>query len=229
MLQGPCNPLVIHMNIEEAYELVFDKRHTEMTQLISSGLNPNQTDGVRVSLSEFAYFEEDFKMMKILWKAGAEAKSPAVEEVFQLFNNGINYNQVKGLLDSKENEEIHHFVEYESDKFSIQNLKIEYLQINDDLTELELKFENFKIGTDIVNERLTFDLNPISEKLKNQSEIQLGKDQITDSIYLFNVYNPIDITQIKLSNKNVMVDFLFDFEHENTGYRNEKLTVSTNN
>ncbi len=215
------------MNIEEIYDLVSDSKYEAVQKEIDNGIDVNITDGVRQPLAEFASFSDDFKMLEILWKAGAKATTPYLEEIFNDFENGT----IREAIDENkvENIEIAHTIEPE--KFRISNIPISQITLNNELQYLSIKFENFRVGEQIVNEVIKFDLSELeTEEIKKG--IRFKKDELTSSIYLFDVHNPIDIEYMKLKKKflreNIIeLKLLFDFEHESTGYDNEIIEIKT--
>jgi hypothetical protein len=217
------------MDIEKAYDLVSSGGHEAIQKAINAGFNVNVTDGVRVSLAEFASFSDDRKMLHILWSAGAKATTPHIENIFSEFKSG----KIDEIDSQKKSPPLSNNHEYELNLFSLAKVPIIKIGFDESSFALIIQFDSFKIENDIITEPLVFEL----KEHINLKDLKKGKtfvkDQITSSIYLQGAHNPVDLKYIKTSKKlfgpkALEVHILVDFEHEGTGLKNERIVIKKN-
>ena len=119
----------------------------------------------------------------------------------------------------------------------ISNVFYEFTQENDKHDaeiELIIEFEPIKIDGHEINPKFQFIgfSNPALEKSVFLSGYNFTDEDYLEpsSIYFQSVHNPVDLKALRIEKKDgkeiIFIDLFFDFEYEQTEYKNEKLNLT---
>ena len=211
-----------------------------LQKLINQGLDVNQKDEYDYSLAERAIFGAiNYDALHTLWKANAIPESEYVKEIFGLFEKGKTPKEFY----EEENKEKNNKLRKATD--ITKSFSAKKLQINNASFEITEEIIN-KQDSEII---LTINLKPFifeehytetefqfvgfcnSEMRKNIFEINgyiFKEDEIeSSSIYIQHSHNPVDLKKLTITENNehfnVKAMLYFDFEYENTDFKNEKI------
>jgi hypothetical protein len=222
-----------NMTTEEFYDLVGASKYLEVQEAIDQGVNVHECCDNKRPPIEFASFGNDYRMIYLLWKSGAEATTPYLEEIIALFENGFTYDQIENEL-SKPNTEPSANLNFTSDSFHINEVPRKQLTFKEIGAEyrLILEFEPFNLDGDYCAPILHFEfsLDEETQKYLRKGGVEFEPDACASSILLKNSHNPVDLIFIRLtkglfSPEKIQFRLNFDFEHESIGIKNEMLAV----
>ena len=215
------------MNSDKFMDLIVARKYEEVFSAISGGFDVDTPLGAlgKCTALELAALSRDHKMVSILLKAGAKTKPQFEHIIHELepekvveskndfsnakdLTNNFRINKLK-LLKGK--------LIFEENSYSLE-IPVEPFLLNDELIETKILIDDLTFPRPLVKMEekvLNYPLNP-------------DEGYIDASIYLNHVHNPIDIPKIevlKVDNNHVelKVNFIFDFEYEGSGFKNETL------
>lgn len=218
------------MNKDLFLGLVYEQAYDEVQSALQNGFDPNtQYDDEGRTAVEYASYSDDYKMIEILWKAGAKYTIPFVEEIFFDFKNG------KTHLDFlKPAENIQDYPDL-TDSFSISQLNFELgcIESRENEFYISIPISKFVLDNEIIKTAITLDRIVLSQNIQQligtiiHFNINPEEGYIDGSVYLRSAHNPVDVSEINfisIENKILTIEIVmeFVFEFENIGFANEK-------
>lgn len=200
---------------------------------IDDGFDVNTQIPDREPIVTTAQASEDYKMLHILWKAGANPTTPWLVEVFEKFERHI-------IPVKDEKRYCENITRFDSDNFSIKKLNISYgeLLFQGNESNIELFIDPFIFDDELVETSIHIIdvcLPSIISEIENKKIVlpqYPDEGYIDSSIYLRNVHNPINVKQIEFKDydkkdNSIQVLLDLDFEFETISLKNEELQVNT--
>lgn len=204
---------------EEFIFKVIIKDYVSILKAIDEGFDINMQIPGKRPIVETAQTSEDYKMLHILWSAGAAASTPWLKKVFENFEKGIIPEKAKKELPDNAKR-------FNSNTFSVSKVNISYgeLFMNKSGYKMELIIEPFELDNEIVETKICMENISMPDEITNLENKDFVFPEypivgyIDGSIYLKNIHNPITIKMISFqnySNSNktlkVKVKIVFDF------------------
>lgn len=229
------------MTDKEILNLITGRNYIEVENLIKIGFDVNKpidngtlefdTTGI-----EWSSYGNDIRMMEIFWKNGAKTENGFINDIIAEFEKGKTY-----LDFEKENENINNYTDL-TQNFSVTKLQFidgRIVKDEDNQYTIFLPISKFVLDNEIIDTSVRLDFVILPEDV----ETYIGKSlkfpvnpvegYIDGSIYTRNVYNPVDVTEIKFLNiennkLTAEITMTFDFEFEAIGFKNEKIVKKVN-
>lgn len=222
------------MTVDQFSDLLLVRNYKKVQEALDQGFDANTIIDEDKTPLELCSFSDDYRMMEILWKAGAKPTTPWTEEIVKEFEAGKTW---QSFMDTNA-PEVAANLEDLTDSFTVKKLKFaegeilknknEYVisipispfVLDKQTIKTSIELEGIKIDNELENligETITFPVNP-------------EPGYIDASMYIRNSHVPVDVTKIKIkkiikskAHVDIVADFLF--EHEAVGFKNEKLKI----
>jgi hypothetical protein len=216
---------------KEILNLIVEQNYQAVENALQNGFDANAIVNNDVTGIEWASYTDDYRMMEIFWKYGAKPTTEYIEEIISEFENGKRY------LDLQETEENPSNYLDLTDEFSVTKwefLQGELNQEEGNYYTIILPVSKFVLEEEIVSTSVYLYAIELPDPLQNyigktiQFPLNPNDGYIDGSVYLRNVHNPVDVTEIKFL--KLESDFIeleltmkLDFEHEINGFKNETI------
>jgi len=210
----------------------------KIQELIDQGLEIDRLDEYDISLAARAIFGAiNYRALHSLWKAGAKATTPYLEEIFAEFKQG---KSVEDFYREVEEEKKRNKAREISKNFSAKKLKLQSGHLaftaeiegeQDAELELILNLEPFMYDGYFTQTQFEF-IGFWSDEMRIQMYTKEGytfdsEEVEASSIYLQHAHNPVDLKRLTIKSgrkfDTIEVELYFDFEYEATDYKNESL------
>lgn len=212
--------------------LLLMRDYKKVEQALQNGFDPNTKLEQKKPALEWCSYSDDYRMMEILWKAGAKPTTPATQEIVEKFEKGKTY---KDLVEPKKEEEP---LDDLTKSFSVKRLNFlagEMIADGKDYS-ITIPVSPFLLDGKAVNTSIRLggiELGKDLKKMKGKTitfPVNPAPGYIDGSLYLRSAHNPVDVTAIKIvdvtskqAQLELTAEFLFEFER--IGYKNEKMVV----
>lgn len=219
------------MTPKEILNLIVEQNYQAVENALQNGFDANAIVNNDVTGIEWASYTDDYRMMEIFWKYGAKPTTEYIEEIISELENGKTY------LDLQETEENPSNYLDLTDEFSVTKwefLQGELNQEEGNYYTIILPVSKFVLEEEIVSTSVYLYAIELPDPLQNyigktiQFPLNPNDGYIDGSVYLKNVHNPVDVTEIKfvkLENDFIELELTMklDFEHEINGFKNETI------
>lgn len=216
---------------KEILNLIVEQNYQAVENALQNGFDANAIVNNDVTGIEWASYTDDYRMMEIFWKYGAKPTTEYIEEIISELENGKTY------LDLQETEENPSNYLDLTDEFSVTKwefLQGELNQEEGNYYTIILPVSKFVLEEEIVSTSVYLYAIELPDPLQNyigktiQFPLNPNDGYIDGSVYLKNVHNPVDVTEIKfvkLENDFIELELTMklDFEHEINGFKNETI------
>jgi hypothetical protein len=221
------------MNRDEFWKYYNDKEFDKLQSVFNDGTESQFGFDIDIYVKQ-ASWSEDFEQLYFLWKNGAKALTPYIAEIYDKFSKGETAKDMVRAKEIKRNDKLKKVKADLTNYESVNQLPIDQVYFNTNKkneTYLIITFAPFTYNEMIFDSESCL-FGPLSfTDLGTKNRFDFSASNFNESIYLFNVHNPVNLLEIEFQDafKNeikVKIILQFDFEFE-ANRKNELLTLET--